>query len=83
MAGRARCHFFVARLIQQRGQPADFQFRAAFDQHIGVIELHDEAWLGVHEMRVFRRLGQRGEFNFVAADFFGDGPEVRRGGDDV
>src|SRR5258706_2799844 len=34
-------------------------------------------------MRVFRGLGERREFDLVAADFLGDGGEVGRRGDDV
>ena len=83
VARRARGQFRVARLVQQTGQPADLQLRAALDEHVGAIQLHDQARLGIHEMRVLGRLGQRREFDMVAADFPGDGRQVRRGGDDV
>ena len=51
--------------------------------HIGPVQLHDQAGLGIHEMRVLGRLGQNGEVNVVAADLSGNGAKVRRGGDDV
>ena len=83
MAWRARRQFFIARLVQQRRKPAGFQFRPAFDHHVGVVQFHDEAGLGIHEMRVFRWFRQRGKRDFVAADFLRNGCEVRRGSHDV
>ena len=59
----------IARVLQERRQPANLQFRAAFDQDIGVAQLHDKARPRVDEVRVFGRFRHRCDFDFVAADF--------------
>ena len=82
-SGLARRELGVARAREQRRQPADFQFRAALDERIGPVELHDEAGLGVHEVRVFRGPRERGDLDLVAADFLRDSREVRRGDDNI
>src|SRR5712691_1545809 len=64
----------VARLIQQRGEPSYLELSTAFDKDVGAIELHDEAGLGIDEMRIFGWLGEGGEINIIPADLLRDGP---------
>jgi hypothetical protein len=80
---RIRENFGVAGAVHQRWQPPDLQFRAAFEQHVGLVENPDVAWFGIHEMLVFRASGDTGDLDFVTANFLSDGAEVRQGGDDV
>src|SRR5262245_5619434 len=75
--------FRITRLVEQGRKPANFQFSAAFEKHVRAIELNDEARLGIDEVRIFGRLCERREINMVAADFFRDRGNVRRGCDDI
>ena len=38
-ARRAACDFLVARVLQERREPAHLQFGAPLDEHVGVAEL--------------------------------------------
>ena len=82
-SGFADIELRVARVLQERGEPAEFQLGAAVDQDIGVAQLHDEARPGVDEVRVFRRLRHRGHVRFVGSDLTRERAEIGQGGDDV
>ena len=58
-AGRASGDLVVARALEQRRQPAQLGLRAAVDQYIRAVEGDDKAGLGIDEVRVFGRLGER------------------------
>ena len=73
----------IARVLQERRQPADLQLGAAVDQHIGVAQLNDEARTRIDEVRILGRFRQDADVDFVAADFAGERAEIRQGGDDV
>src|SRR5258707_15715077 len=73
----------VARLVQQRGEPSYLELSAAFDKDVGAIELHNEAGLGIHEMRIFGWFGQDGEIDILTADLLRDGCQVGCSGDHV
>ena len=79
----ARIDLRVSRVLQQWRQPADFEFRAAFDQHIGISELHDETGTRIDEMRILSRFRQDRHVNLVATDFAGERGEIGQGRDDV
>ena len=58
----------IARILQERWQPADFQLRSAFDQHIGCAQLHNKTRTRIDKVGIFRRLRHRRDFDFVAAN---------------
>src|SRR5262249_52893225 len=68
----------IARLIQQRREPADFKVCTALDQGVGAIELYDEARLCVDKMWVLGWLGQGRNRDFSAANRCGDRAKIRR-----
>jgi len=82
-AWRAGSQARVARALEQRTQPAQLQLRAALEQRIGAVEFHQEARLGIHEMRVFQGFGQGGDLHAVSADFTGEGAQVGGRGHEV
>src|SRR4051812_28557946 len=83
MAGGATLNFGIARSIDQRREPRCFQLRAAFDEKVRTAHLNKEARLRIDKVRIFSWPSKGRDFDFVAADFFGNSPEIRGGGDDV
>ena len=81
--GFADVELCVARILQKRRQPSQFQLRSAVDQHIGAAQRNDEARTRIHEMRIFGWLRQHRHVHVVAANLPREGAEVRKGGDDV
>ena len=68
--------------MQERRQPADLEFRAAIDQHIGRAQWDDETRARIDEVRIFRRLSQSRDLDFVVANFARERCEIGQGGDD-
>ena len=67
MPRSARSEFRIARLFQQSGEPANLEFGSPFDDHVGPIQLHNETWLRINEVRIFGGLGQRGDVDVILA----------------
>ena len=57
--GLADFDFRIARVLQERRQPADLELRATVDEHVGLAQLDDEARPRIDEVRIFGRLRQR------------------------
>ncbi len=73
----------VPRARDQGREPADFQFGAALDEQVGLIEHADVTGPGIDEVRVFSASGDGRDFDFVAANFLSNGSEIRQRGHDV
>ena len=73
----------VARLVDQRRQPADFQVAPDHHQQIRLVQLQHEARLGLDEVRILVAAGERFDGDLVAADLADDRRQVARRGDDV
>ena len=52
IARRADLNLRVAALLDERRQPADLELAADDDQQIGLLQLQDEARLGLDEVRI-------------------------------
>src|SRR5438093_6005965 len=72
-----------SRILKKRRQPAQLEFCAAVDQHIGIAQRYDKAWPRIDKVRIFRCFGQNREVDLVSADFTGERAEVRQSRDDV
>ena len=83
MAGRIGKNFVVARAIDQGRQPADLQFSATFDEHVGLVQHANVARSGIDEVLVFRAAGNGGDFDFIAANLHGACAIIGDGGHDV
>ena len=73
----------VARILQERRQPADLQLRAAIDQHIRAPQLHDETRARIDKVRILRRFGQDRNADVIAANFARERAKIGQSGDDV
>jgi hypothetical protein len=82
-ARRAGEDLGVARPVEQRRQPADFQLGAALDEHVGAVEGNDLTGARVDEVRILRRFGDGGDGDLGAADLAGDGAVFGSRGDDI
>ena len=82
-SGFADFDFRIARVLQERRQPADLELRATVDKHVGLAQLDDEAGPRIDEVRIFGRLRQDGDVDIVAADLARDRSEVGQSRDDI
>ena len=82
-AGLAYFDLGIARVLEEWGQPANFEFRATFNEHIGRPQLHDKARTRIDEVRILRRLRHHGHVNFVAANRTRDRTEIGKSGNNV
>ncbi len=65
----ASLDFRVAAARDQRGQPANLQFAADRDEHIGAADLEDEARFRIDLMRILIAPRERDDVHAIAADF--------------
>src|SRR5207248_2521588 len=78
--GLADLDLRIARVLQERRQPADFEFGAAIDQNVRIAQRNDETWTRVHEVRIFSWFRQNNEIDFVATDFACERAEIWKRG---
>ena len=80
--GFADFDLWIARVLQERRQPADLQLRAAIDQHVGAPQCNDETRTRIDEMRIFGWFRHDGHVDFVAANFARERAEIGQRRDD-
>ncbi len=73
----------IAALLNQRRQPANFQFAADRNYHVGLLKLEDEARLRLDEMRILVAPRERFDGDPIATDLTSDRREIFSRGDDV
>src|SRR5438132_11177949 len=66
----------VAALLNQRRQPANLQLAAHDDEHVGLLQLENEARLRLDEVGILIALCDRIDRDAIAADFGGNRREV-------
>src|SRR5690625_375554 len=79
----ARDDFVISRTLHQRRQPADLEFRSAFDQDIRPIENWNKTRSRRHEMRILSAASQGPYLHPFAANSFSNRSVIRRRSDDV
>ena len=79
---RVTIDFWIARVLQERGEPTNLQLGAAVDEHVSVAQLDDETRAGIDEVRILGRFRHRADFDLVAPNFTRERSEIREGGDD-
>ena len=81
-AGLPHLDLWVARVLQERRKPSDFQLGPAVDQDIGIAQLDDEARTRINEVRVLGWFRQDADLDFVSPDLPGNRTEIGKSGDD-
>ena len=76
IALRADLNLRVPALLDERRQPADLELAADADQHVGLLQLEDEARLRLDEVRVLIALRHRVDGDVIAADLARDRREI-------
>ena len=79
----ANLDFWIAGVLQQGRQPAEFELGPAIDQHIGVAQRNDEAWTRIDEMRIFGRFSENYDVDLVSANFARKRAKIGKGGNDI
>src|SRR5204862_7768959 len=81
--GRPRLNLAVAALLDERGQPPNLELAPHDNEQVRALQLHDEAWLRLDEVRILIAARQRFDRNAVAADFASDRRQVFGGRNDI
>src|SRR4029078_1255496 len=68
VTGSSRRDFTVAGVLEQWRPPAELELRSSFDQSVGPVEGDDETGLGIDEVRILRRFGERYYVHAIRAD---------------
>jgi len=62
-----RLNFSVAALLDERGQPPDFELPPDDDEQIRTLQFQDEAGFGLDEVRILLPLGNRLDSDAIPA----------------
>ena len=73
----------VARVLEERREPADLELGAPIDEHVGFAQFHDEARPRVDEVGIFGRFREDGDVDILSADLARERSVIGKGGDDV
>ena len=83
IAGLARLHLRIPRLLNHQRQPADFELGTGGDDEIGAARTRDQAGFCLHMMRVLERVGGAVHVHLVAAQLLGECTPFGDGSEDV
>src|SRR5262245_63614393 len=73
---RAWLNLGVTALLDQRRQPPNFQLSSDEDEDVGLLQLEDEARLGLDEVWVLVAPGKRLHARSIACHFSGDRSQI-------